>query len=429
MARTPQHDVVVVGAGLAGLRAATTLGHAGRDVVVLEAADTVGGRQRTDAVDGFLLDRGFQVLNPAYPAVRRWVDIQALRLKPFPVGVQVRRERGLATLADPRRHPSILAATLRSGLLAPRDVAGLVRWAATALSAPRRVIRQAAAGRDLPVHEAWDRAGLTGPLRTAVLEPFLSGVIADGSFETSDAFVRLLIRMFALGRPGLPERGIQALPEQLAAYARTLGAEIAVQRRVTALRETAAGVEVAVAGADPVSADAVIVAVGPEAASGLAPIPVPRTRGLQTWWFATDAAPSASGMIAVDGTRAGPVVNTAVMSHAVPSYAPKGMHLVQATCLLPPATHRGSFDSPTEAQVRRHASQIWGTDATDWRLLRRDDIPHALPAQSVPLRTVTRARLSERVYIAGDHRDTASIQGALVSGDRVARALIAGAPS
>ena len=122
MARTPQHDVVVVGAGLAGLRAATTLGHAGRDVVVLEAADTVGGRQRTDAVDGFLLDRGFQVLNPAYPAVRRWVDIQALRLKPFPVGVQVRRERGLATLADPGRHPSILAATLRSGLLAARRV-------------------------------------------------------------------------------------------------------------------------------------------------------------------------------------------------------------------------------------------------------------------------------------------------------------------
>ncbi|WP_324253896.1 FAD-dependent oxidoreductase [Microbacterium schleiferi] len=118
MARA-QHDVVIVGAGLAGLRAAITLGHAGRDVVVLEAADGVGGRQRTDVVDGFLLDRGFQVLNPAYPAVRRWVDVQALRLKPFPVGVQVRRETGLVTLADPRRHPSLVPATLRSGLLSP----------------------------------------------------------------------------------------------------------------------------------------------------------------------------------------------------------------------------------------------------------------------------------------------------------------------
>ncbi|WP_300591186.1 NAD(P)/FAD-dependent oxidoreductase [Microbacterium sp.] len=426
MAHAPHHDVVVIGAGLAGLRAAITLGHAGRDVLVLEAADAVGGRQRTDAVDDFLLDRGFQVLNPTYPAVRRWVDVQALRLKPFPVGVQVRREGGLAMLADPRRHPSLLAATLRSGLLAPRDAAALARWAAPALVTPRRVIRRAAAGGDLPAWEAWDRVGLTGPLRREVLEPFLSGVIADGSFETSDAFVRLLIRMFALGRPGLPERGIQALPEQLAAYARTLGAEIALQRRVAGLRETSAGVEVDVAGADPVIAGAVIVAVGPEPASELAPIPVPPTRGLQTWWFATDAAPSTSGMIAIDGTRSGPVVNTAVMSHVAPSYAPQGMHLVQATCLPPTATHGGPSEAPTEVQVRQHVAAIWGTDATDWRLLRRDDIPHALPAQSAPLCTRTRARLSERVYIAGDHRDTASIQGALVSGDRVARALLAG---
>lgn len=83
---------------------------------------------------------------------------------------------------------------------------------------------------------------------------------------------------------------------------------------------------------------------------------------------------------------------------------------------------------PTEAQVRQHVTVIWGSDAADWRLLRRDDIPHALPAQSAPLRTRTRARLSERVYIAGDHRDTASIQGALVSGDRVAHALLDGKP-
>lgn len=427
MARTPQHGVVVIGAGLAGLRAAITLGHAGRDVLVLEASDAVGGRQRTDAVDGFLLDRGFQVLNPAYPAVRRWVDVQALRVQPFPVGVQVRRAHGVEVLADPRRHPSLIPATLRSGLLSGADAVALARWAGPALIAPRRVIRRSTSGDDLSVRDAWDRAGLTGPLRSEVLEPFLSGVIADGEFETSDAFVRLLVRMFARGRPGVPERGIQALPEQLGAYARTLGADIALQRRVAGLRETGSGVEVTVAGADPVIADAVIVAVGPEAASELAPIPVPRTRGLQTWWFATDAAPSASGMIAVDGTRSGPVVNTAVMSHVAPSYAPKGMHLVQATCLLPPAARTDAAAGPSEIEVRRHLAQIWGSETADWQLLRRDDIPHALPAQLAPLHTLSRARLSERLYVAGDHRDTASIQGALVSGDRVARALVAGA--
>ena len=87
------HDVVVIGAGLAGLRCAAVLAERGLEVVVLEAADAVGGRQRTDIVDGFRLDRGFQVLNPAYPALRRSVDLDALALRSFPVGVQVRTIR------------------------------------------------------------------------------------------------------------------------------------------------------------------------------------------------------------------------------------------------------------------------------------------------------------------------------------------------
>ena len=195
-------DVVVVGAGLAGLRCAEVLAHSGRSVVVLEAADAVGGRQRTDEVDGFLLDRGFQVLNPADPAVRRWVDVDALHLRRFGAGLLVRREGDLAELAHPLRSPGGVPATLRSGLMTPRAVLALARWAGPAVLAPRRVI----AGPDSTVRAGLDRAGLAGPLRTEVLEPFLAGVLAEDRGETSDAFVRLLVRMFALGVPGVPAR-------------------------------------------------------------------------------------------------------------------------------------------------------------------------------------------------------------------------------
>src|SRR5690349_23878756 len=126
-------DVVVVGAGLAGLRCAQVLAEAGRDVVVLEASDGVGGRIRTDRVDGFLVDRGFQLLNPAYPAVRRWVDVDALALQPFGAGVAARFDEGLHVLGHPLREPRLVPRTLRAVGPRLREVAALTRWAAPLL--------------------------------------------------------------------------------------------------------------------------------------------------------------------------------------------------------------------------------------------------------------------------------------------------------
>ena len=206
-------DVIVVGAGLAGLRCAIRLTELGREVIVLEAADTVGGRVRTDVVDGFRCDRGFQVLNPAYPAVRRWVDLDELALQSFGAGAMVRTEDGLRVVADPLREPRLLLRTLRSGYLRPVELAALARWATRVLVDPRAVMRQP----DTTLAESLDAAGVVGRLRREVLDPFLAGVLVDSHGLSSANFAKLLVRMFALGRPGLPELGMGALPEQLAA--------------------------------------------------------------------------------------------------------------------------------------------------------------------------------------------------------------------
>ncbi|MEZ3156639.1 NAD(P)/FAD-dependent oxidoreductase [Microbacterium sp. BWR-S6Y] len=404
-----EYDVVVVGAGLAGLRAATRLAEAGRDVVVVEANDAVGGRERTDVVDGFRLDFGFHVLNPAYPAVRRWVDVDALALRLFPVAVGVRLDDRLARLAHPLRHPGSIPATLTSGLVRPADLAALIRWAApTVLSA-----RAATRGRDLPLDEGWDRAGLRGPLREAVLEPFLAGVLADDRQQTSDAFVRLLVRSFALGRPGVPAAGIGALPAQLADSARRAGVGIRLGHRVVSTRRRTHGWHVGIDGQDAVTARSVIVATGLDPALG---VPLPRPRGLQTWWFAAGEAPSSDAALRVDGRRRGPVVNTAIMTNTAPTYAPRGHHLIQATCVLP--------SEAGEDAIRRQLGEVWQADTRGWQLLRRDDVTRALPAQDPPLRLRRPVRLDDGRYLAGDHRDTASIQGALVSGQRTAEAVL-----
>ncbi|MDQ1117424.1 phytoene dehydrogenase-like protein [Microbacterium testaceum] len=274
--------------------------------------------------------------------------------------------------------------------------------------------RAAKDGADRTLEEAWDRAGLRGPLRESVLEPFLAGVLADDRQQTSDAFVRLLVRSFALGRPGVPAAGIGALPAQLADTARRAGAGIRVGHRVVSTRPRGSGWHVGIEGRDAVTARAVVIATGLDPALDVA---LPRPRGLQTWWFATDDAPSKDAALRVDGRRRGPIVNTAIMTNTAPTYAPRGQHLVQATCVMPSAA--------TEDGIRSQLAEIWETDTRPWRLLRRDDVARALPAQDPPLRLRRPVRLGDGRYVAGDHRDTASIQGALVSGQRAAEAVLA----
>jgi len=408
-------DVLVVGAGLAGLRCAVALTELGREVVVLEAADVVGGRVRTDVVDGFQCDRGFQVLNPAYPAVRRWVDLDALALQPFGAGVMVRRDDGLRVVADPFREPRLFPQTLRSGYLRPGELVALGRWAARVLVNPRAVIRAP----DMTLAQSLDAAGVVGRIRQEILDPFLAGVLVDSYGGSSANFAKLLVRMFALGRPGLPEHGMGALPAQLAARLPQVQLGIRVEAVIAD-----GGREVAVvAGGSTWRARAVVVATDPVTAARLTPLPEPATKGLVTWWFEAPQAPSKLPLVAVDGRRAGrmprgPVWNTSVVSAAAPSYAPPGRHLVEATCLL----DRPDGDAP-EAEVLQHVGEIYGRGTTGWRTIIRHRVPLALPVTPPPLSTRSAVALGDGVFVCGDHRDTPSIQGALVSGNRTAMAI------
>ncbi|GLP81995.1 NAD(P)/FAD-dependent oxidoreductase [Mycobacterium antarcticum] len=406
-------EILVIGAGLAGLRCAGLLRAAGRDVRVWEASDDIGGRIRTDVIDGFRCDRGFQVLNPAYPELKHAVDVSALRLQPFAAGVAVRRDVGPAVWVHPLRAPTKVPAMLSSGGLGLRDVVAVGRWAAAAvapaaLKSPDRA--------DGPLRTALDRAGVTGELRR-VIDRFLSGVLLEDDGVTSNAFVLLLIRMFALGVPALPAEGMQALPRQLA-----VGLEnaITLRRKVIEITREGSGWRVS-DGEHGMNAQHVVVATDPVSAGRLAGVAVPPMHGVVTDWWAADEVPSGPPMLWVDGrpNPQGPVLNTAVMSSAAPSYAPAGRHLIAASALM--AKDGGA---PDEAVVRAHAASILGADATRWTLVTRHLVPHALPEQAPPLSVRRPVRTADGMWVCGDHRDTASIQGALVSGRRTAHEIL-----
>lgn len=404
-------DVLVVGAGLAGLQCARELEAAGRAVRVWEASDDVGGRIRTDRMDGFLVDRGFQVLNPAYPAVRRWVDVDALALQPFGAGIRVRGEKSLEVLAHPVREPGLIVQTLRSGLLDPRSAAGLLRWAAPAFAGRLR-----RPGADRPLREALNRAGCSGGLRRAV-DQFLAGVLLEDEGSTSNDFALELVRVFATGVPGLPRDGMQALPRQLAG---SLTTPVRTATRVESVTPDGNGALATAADGSRVLARHVVLAADPADAARLAGGGAPAMKGVLTHWFAAAAAPSGSDMLFVDGRThpRGPLVNAAVISNAAPSYAPAGRHLIQTSALL--GTGR---PVPSDEDVLRHAGDLFDASTAGWELVARHEIPQALPVQPPPLRSRPVEGPSGLV-VCGDHREAASINGALVSGHRAALAVL-----
>ncbi len=400
-------DVVVLGAGLAGLAAATSLASAGAQVALIESAESVGGRARTDRVDGLLLDRGFQLLNPAYPAARRTLDLSALDLRPFDAGVVVADGGRRRVLADPLRSPSRALQAL-TGPGSVREKAVFARWALrVALGDTGRLKR----ADDEPLAVALDRWGLDGRLRSMVIEPFLAGVLAEDDQVTSRRFVDLLIRSFVRGRPALPARGIQSMPEQLADRLPPGTLRLGVRARSVApgTVDTDAG---------RLTASAVVVATDPGTAVDLLGLPPVLMRGLTTYYHLARQPPSSSRMLHLDGGRRGPVVNSAVVSNVAPSYAGGRGSLVASTVL-------GSDpDVAVEQAVRAQLRLVYGADPRSWDLVGHYPVAEALPAVPAPLDLRRPVDLGDGLFVTGDHRDTASVQGALASGLRTARAVL-----
>lgn len=405
-------DVVIVGGGAAGLAAARTLTAAGADVLLLEAADRVGGRIATDRVDGYLLDRGFQVVNTAYPALPDFVDIASLDLRFFDHGTLVFDGGKRHLLADPR-HPGAYGGA-HGGLRVPSfppqvPLTGLARLAALSLRLGYRDARRLRAEPESTA-AGYLSARLDERTVRTLVEPFLAGVFGAAPLDTSSRVLAMIWRSFVRGRIGVPAAGMARLADALAAplpagCVRLGTPVVAVDgQRV----QTADGA---------VHARAVLVAADPWAAARLLPgLPEPGQRILVTTYHAADAPPARRPVLLLDGTGRTGIVNSIVLTLAAPGYAPPGRHLIATT-----ATAEAGLDEPA---VRRQLAELYGQPTGDWTHIATVRAEPGLVSAPPPQGNLRKpVRLSDVLFVAGDHRDTPSLQGALVSGRRAARAV------
>lgn len=404
-------DVIVVGAGLAGLNAALTLSAAGREVLVLEAADRVGGRVATDEVDGLLFDRGFQILNPAYPELQRLGILHELDLRPFDPGVMVATGRGISRLADPVRRPQWLLSSILADL---GDPLTKLRLLSALVRAARRGSLAAPAARDGSVAESLLSAGVPVDTYERLLKPFLSGVFLELPENVAAGYGDFVIASFLRGVPAVPARGMGALPSAMAARLPAAAIRTGIKvAEVSPGRVTTAAGEF--------HAPQIIVATNPAQARNWFPqMQVAETRACTTWYHTTDIPPTKHKALLVDGLQRGPLVNSVALSLVAPGYASRGRTLISSTAL---GEHRGL---ESEQVVQRQLSQMWGVSTAEWQLVRTEVVTEALPALRVGAAMSQPIAVSPGLWLAGDHRQTPSQQGALVSGRKAAEAALGG---
>ena len=406
------HEVVIVGAGLAGLACARTLQSAGVDAMILESSDGVGGRVRSDLVDGHRLDRGFQILLTAYPELARWFDLDQLDLCEFSPGSRVWTGERFHTVGDPLRRPADLLATVTAPIGSIADKLRLLRLIASVRSGSASSLLQR---QDRSTLDRLRSAGFTPRFIETFMRPLFAGIQLDPELEVSSRRFEIILRMLAVGSSAVPSMGMGALSTALAAP--LFPGSVRLHSPVVEV----AGDRVVMGDGTTVRAQHVVVATeGPAAAALLPQLDDPGSRSVAAVWYSMERAPIRGRHILLDGSHSGPARNVAVMSEVAPAYAPADRALLVAAVPGPDALSAG-LDRAIRTQLRGW----FGTEVDNWSTLRCDVIAHGQPLQTPPFDPRRTVRVSDTLWVCGDHRDTASIQGALFSGRRTAEAILA----
>ena len=404
-------EAVIIGAGLSGLACALELTKQGMSVQLIEKDDAPGGRVRTDIVEGFLLDRGFQVYLDAYPNASQLLDLKSLELRYFEPGCIVFENGKRHRLMDVFRRPTSLFSSALSpiGSLIDKALVAKLRFSLKFSSVAQIQQRE-----DLTTETYLKKIGFSDAMINRFFRSFYGGIFLENELRTSSRMFEFTFKMFTEGSATLPARGMQEIPRQLAARlpAGTLRCGIAVSE----IR----GHTVILASGEHLTPDHLVLAVPSDAAQQMCPnlaLPELKWRSVTNCYFAAPSSPLNEAIIALSGDPDSLINNVSVPSDLSPYYAPEGQSLISVSIL-------GLHDQADFlAQVRSELRSWFGKEVETWRHLRTDRIERALPEQTPS--TTRPANSVAEVFLCGDQHTTTSIEGAITSGQATAKRILA----
>lgn len=357
-------DIIIIGAGIGGLCTAVQLEAEGKDFLLLEATDRVGGLVKTDVVDGFLLDRGFQVLQTAYPEAQEMLDYDALHLKKFKSGAVIQYKNDFTEIADPFRDPSALLQSLFSPIATPSDKIKMLTLKQRLKS---KTVDEILNEKETTSLKFLKDYGFSNRIIESFFTPFLGGIFLERKLKTSSRMFCFVFKMFSEGDAALPANGIEAIPRQLAS--KIDPSKIKLNSTVKSITKN----KVTLENGEEFTAENIVIACDPS--SFMKDVPKTKYQSVTNLYFTAEEAALKKPYLILNGNGGGLINNLVFLNQIQPTYAPEGKNLISVSVIgNPNLSDQQIIDGVTEEM------QDWfGPVANLWKFLKMYRIKNSLP--------------------------------------------------
>ena len=409
------NDVIVVGGGLSGMTATITLQQNNVDAIILESTERLGGRVKTDLIDGFLLNRGFHVFNPSYPEVHKWLDIKELDLKHFLPGALILADNGkIKEFMDVSRKWSALIPSFFSNIGNFQDKTKLLFLRNKLLAAS---INDIFSSEEMSTKEYLKKLDFSETFVKNFFQPFFSGVFLENNLSTSQRMFEFTFKMFCEGNTSLPSRGIEQIPNQLSKKINKKS--IFCNEKVISIDQN----KIITESGHEYSAKKIIIA---SEATSLARILGKdintNFKSVNCLYFSTNVSPLKKNLIAINASKNAFINNVAVISDIAPDYAPKSKSLISVSI-------NNLSEESDEILINKVLNELqnwFGLSVHYWNFIKCYRIRYALPQQRSVNYSINddKFKIDDTRYICGDHILNGSIDGALLSGRKCAELVI-----
>lgn len=408
-------ETVIIGGGMAGLTAACYLHQAGREVLILEATDRVGGRVKTDRIDGFVLDHGFQVLLTAYPEAKALLDYEALQLRSFLPGAQILQTDGkVRLLGDPLRWLGSTFPTLFNGIGNLKDKFKVLSLR-TDLQA--RSIDELFQREEITTEIALQQYGFSQDIIEQFFRPFLGGIFLEKELTTSRRMFDFVFKMFSAGKTAIPEGGIERIPQQLGE--RLPKHAIRTNAKVVHINNRS----IQLTNGETLNAENIILATQAPALQHQFDIAA-KTAAESTTnvYFSAPKAPYEKPILSLMADQKALVNNCCVLSRLSPNFAPKDQHLISVSIVGKNKIDKATYLEKIKSELR----PFWGETVHQWQHLKTYHIEYALPEARHVRHDLPRSEMNPKsgLYVCGDHLLNSSLNAAMRSGRLVAEAIL-----